>query len=68
MLLEAKSENFYFKVYKLSFMDLELSQQKSYLMLVQAATKVKSITYGQAKLNLSSFVEVRLDTQFVNWF
>jgi hypothetical protein len=58
--LEIKSEKFFLKLTTFPWMNLPLTDQKSLIMIMSSAIEVKSVSNGLGKLNLDSFVEVKL--------
>jgi hypothetical protein len=58
--LEIKSENFFAKLTTFPWVDLPLREKKSLLIIMRTAMEVKSLSVGLGKLNMHSFVEVRV--------
>lgn len=58
--LTMKGDDYYDQICKLSWNKMSLSDQKSISLMMNAAQKPKEVTFGLMKLNLESFLEVKV--------
>ena len=59
-MLTVKGDEFYDEICKISWHTMSLRDQKSISLMISAARKSKDISFGLMKLNLESFLEVKI--------